>query len=116
MVTSATGAIEEESDYHTWGEESVITHTLADQHYKFNGKERDPETGFDEFGARLYNSAWGRWLIPDWSADPTPVPYAQMDNPQSLNLYAYMLDNPTTFPEWTLCRAAQPEPREFLAG
>lgn len=99
VVTSASGSIEEESDYHTWGEESVITHTLADQHYKFNGKERDSETGFDEFGARLYSSAWGRWLIPDWSADPTPVPYAQMDNPQSLNLYAYVVNNPTTFPD-----------------
>ncbi len=100
VVTNATGsAIEEESDYHTWGEERVITHTLADQHFKFNGKERDPETGFDEFGARLYSSAWSRWLTPDWSANPTPVPYAQMDNPQSLNLYAYVLNNPTTFPD-----------------
>lgn len=99
VVTSAAGVIEEESDYHPWGEERIITHTLADQHFKFNGKERDAETGFDEFGARLYNSAWGRWLTPDWSADPTPVPYAQMDNPQSLNLYEYALNNPTTFPD-----------------
>jgi RHS repeat-associated protein len=49
-----------------WGGERVITHMLADQHYKFNGKERDPETGFDDFGARFYASAWGRWLTPDW--------------------------------------------------
>lgn len=100
LVTSASGTIEDESDYTPWGEERRITSTLADQHFKFNGKERDPETGFDEFGARLYSSAWSRWLIPDWSADPTPVPYGQMDNPQSLNLYAYALSNPTTLPDF----------------
>ncbi|MBZ5507365.1 MAG: hypothetical protein LAO78_18045 [Acidobacteriia bacterium] len=99
VVTSASGTIEEESDYRPWGEEKLVTHTLSDQHYKFNGKERDPETGFDEFGARLYSSAWSRWLTPDWSADPTPVPYGSMDNPQSLNLYAYVLNNPVTLPD-----------------
>ena len=99
LVTNASGAIEEESDYYPWGGERVITHTLTDQHYKFNGKERDSETGFDDFGARFYSNTWGRWLTPDWSADPTPVPYAQLDNPQSLNLYAYVRNNPTTFPD-----------------
>ena len=36
----------------------------------------------------------GRWLSPDWSAKVAPVPYAKLDNPQSLNLYSYMLNNP----------------------
>jgi hypothetical protein len=36
----------------------------------------------------------GRFLSPDWSAKEEPVPYAKMDNPQSLNLYAYVLNNP----------------------
>jgi len=36
----------------------------------------------------------GRWLSPDWSAKVEPVPYAKLDNPQSLNLYAYVLNNP----------------------
>ncbi|HKW74071.1 MAG TPA: RHS repeat-associated core domain-containing protein, partial [Terriglobales bacterium] len=68
-------------------------------HYKFNGKERDTESGLDNFGARYYASTMGRWPTPDWSADPTPVPYANMDNPQSLNLYEYALNNPTTLPD-----------------
>lgn len=38
----------------------------------------------------------GRWLSPDWSATPEPVPYAKLDNPQSLNLYGYVLNNPVT--------------------
>ena len=51
------------------------------------GKERDGETGNDYFGARYYASSMGRFLSPDWSAKAEPVPYAKLDNPQSLNLY-----------------------------
>jgi len=61
---------------------------------RYTGKERDTESGNDDFGARYYNSATGRWLSPDWSAQIEPVPYAHLGNPQSLNLYAYVLNNP----------------------
>lgn len=44
--------------------------------------------------ARYYNSATGRFLSPDWSVKAEPVPYAKLDDPQSLNLYAYVLNNP----------------------
>jgi len=60
----------------------------------FTGKERDSESGNDYFGARYYSSTMGRFLSPDWSARVAPVPYAKLDNPQSLNLYSYMLNNP----------------------
>jgi RHS repeat-associated protein len=62
--------------------------------YKFTGKERDSETGLDYFGARYYASNMGRWLSPDWSGSPSPVPCAKLENPQSLNLYSYVLNNP----------------------
>jgi RHS repeat-associated protein len=64
--------------------------------YKFTGKERDSESGLDEFGARYYSSSIGRFMIPDWAAAPTAVPYAHYGNPQSLNLYSYVENNPTT--------------------
>ena len=60
----------------------------------FTGKERDSESGNDYFGARYYSSAMGRFMSPDWSAKAEPVPYAKLDNPQSLNLYAYVGNNP----------------------
>ena len=60
----------------------------------FTGKERDSESGNDYFGARYYASSMGRFMTPDWSAKEEPVPYAKLDNPQSLNLYAYVLNNP----------------------
>jgi hypothetical protein len=36
----------------------------------------------------------GRFMSPDWSAKVEPVPYAKLDDPQSLNLYAYVGNNP----------------------
>jgi hypothetical protein len=38
----------------------------------------------------------GRFLSPDWSAKEEPVPYAKLDDPQSLNLYVYVYNNPLT--------------------
>jgi RHS repeat-associated protein len=62
----------------------------------FTGKERDSESGLDYFGARYYGSSMGRFMSPDWSVQAQPVPYAKLDNPQSLNLYAYVENNPVT--------------------
>jgi RHS repeat-associated protein len=44
--------------------------------------------------ARYYNSTTGRFLSPDWSAKEEPVPYAKLTDPQSLNLYSYVENNP----------------------
>jgi RHS repeat-associated protein len=63
----------------------------------FTGKERDPESNIDDFGARFHSSTFGRWMSPDWSESPEPVPYANLSNPQTLNLYALVQDNPETF-------------------
>jgi len=38
----------------------------------------------------------GRFMQPDWSEDPEPVPYAEFEDPQSLNLYSYVENNPTS--------------------
>jgi len=62
--------------------------------YKYTGKERDAESGNDYFGARYYASSMGRFLSPDWSDDPDSVPFADLGDPQSLNLYAYVANNP----------------------
>jgi YD repeat-containing protein len=56
MVVSAAGAIENESDYYPWGGELKISAADAGNHYKFTGKERDPESGLDYFGARYYGN------------------------------------------------------------
>jgi len=75
---------------------------------RYTGKERDSESGNDYFGARYYASSMGRFLSPDWSAKVVPVPYAKLDNPQSLNLYAYVGNNPL--------RAVDPDGHEVAAS
>jgi RHS repeat-associated protein len=63
----------------------------------FTGKFHDAETNLDDFGARYYSSQFGRFVSADWSAVPVAVPYADLTNPQTLNLYAIVHDNPSTF-------------------
>src|SRR6266704_6527986 len=60
-------------------------------------KERDSETGNDDFGARYDSNRFGRWLSADWSNVAVPVPYANLTNPQTLNLYAMVSDDPESF-------------------
>jgi RHS repeat-associated protein len=60
------------------------------------GKERDSESNLDNFGARYYASTTGRFMSPDWALKPISVPYANFGDPQSLNLYSYVNNNPTT--------------------
>jgi len=93
VVANSSGTVENESDYLPFGEENAFQNA-TEQHFKFTGKERDTETGLDYFGARYYASTMGRFLSPDWSAKEEPVPYAKLDNPQTLNLYAYVGNNP----------------------
>ena len=96
VVATSAGTLENDSAYYPYGGERAYLTNLASQNYKFNGKERDSESGLDEFGARYYTNAVGRFMIPDWAAKPTTVPYANFGNPQSLNLYSYVQNNPTT--------------------
>ena len=75
-----------DSDFYPYGGEHVITNTCANAgNYKFTGKERDPESGLDNFEARYYASSFGRFMDPDWSDKPSPVPYGDLSDPQSLN-------------------------------
>jgi RHS repeat-associated protein len=53
------------------------------------GKERDSESGLDNFEARYLGSSLGRFMSPDPMGGKT-------EDPQSLNRYAYVRNNPLT--------------------
>lgn len=58
--------------------------------YKFTDQELDSESGLYNYNARLYDPEIGRFI----SADPiVPDPF----NPQSLNRYSYVLNNPLIY-------------------
>jgi RHS repeat-associated protein len=92
MLTSAGGWPVSSDTFYPFGQEQ--NPTSDPNHYKFTGKERDAESGLDYFGARYYSSSMGRFTSPDWSEQAEPVPYGKLLNPQSLNLYSYVLNKP----------------------
>jgi RHS repeat-associated protein len=81
VVTDAVGNIAQQSDYFPYGGEIVVTGSDPN-HYKFSGKERDSESGLDNFGARYNASTMGRFMSPD------PLGGKLVD-PQTLNKYSY---------------------------
>jgi len=97
VITNATGAMppQEESDYYPYGGEIVVTNSDPNQ-YKFTGKERDTESGLDNFGARYNASTMGRFMSPD----PGNIGVNRF-NPQSWNAYSYSLNNPLSLTDPT---------------
>jgi RHS repeat-associated protein len=93
VITDSNGNIQQESDYYPYGGEIVITSGDIN-HHKFTGKERDVESGLDNFGARYYSSVTGRFMSPDWAVKPVNVPYAKFGDPQTLNLFSYVENGP----------------------
>jgi RHS repeat-associated protein len=78
-----------------YGDELTPSGTCPDAtEHHYTGKERDTESGNDFFLARYYSSTAGRFISPDWASGAEAVPYAQFGDPQSLNLYGYVRDNP----------------------
>jgi len=97
VTTTNTGVVCYDADFYPYGGERSYANTCPQNNYKFEGKERDTESGNDDFGARYYSNRFGRWLSADWSAVPVPAPYANLANPQTLNLYSMVADDPESF-------------------
>jgi RHS repeat-associated protein len=85
------------SDYYPFGGERPIPSCCptnpggVNVPFMFTGKERDSESGLDNFGARYLGSSLGRFMSPDSTGYVKPV------NPQSWNLYAYARNNPLLY-------------------
>jgi RHS repeat-associated protein len=93
VIASPTTVVQERYFYYPYG--GMISSIGSDpNNYKFTGKERDSESGLDNFGARFYTSSIGRFMTPDWAARATTVPYAVFGDPQTLNLYSYVENGP----------------------
>ena len=96
VVMNATGTqCEQDADYYPYGgvQNDYCTTQVA-QNYKLTGKERDAESGLDNFGARYDASSLGRFMTPD------PLG-GRLVNPQTLNKYSYVANNPINFTDPT---------------
>jgi RHS repeat-associated protein len=116
LVTDANGTMppQDESDFFPYGGEIVITNNDPNR-YKFTGKERDSESGLDNFGARYNAMSLGRFMTPDLVG-------GHLQDPQTLNKYAYVRNSPTTLTDPTgldfylSCQKASDTCRKDLAG
>jgi len=63
----------------------------------FTGLERDAESGLDHTLNRQFASSYGRWLTPD----PAGEKAVTLADPQTLNMYEYAHNNPTTLTDTT---------------
>ena len=81
-----------------------VTGSTYDERYKFTGKERDEETGYDYFGARYYVPEIPIWLSVDPLADKYP----------NISPYAYAAWNPIKYvdPDGMENVVALPNPAE----
>jgi len=61
------------------------------------GKERDAESGLDNFGPRYFASTMGRFMSPD----PLFISPERLFDPQLLNLYSYVRNNPLSLTDPT---------------
>lgn len=63
--------------------------------YGYTGQENDFESGFMDYGARPYYPLFNKWFNPD------PI-IADIYDPQNLNRYAYVLNNPYKYVDPTV--------------
>jgi RHS repeat-associated protein len=88
FATDPSGATAQKSIYYPWGE--MWAHATSGVYYNFAGMfGTDGETGNAPATYRRYQPRLYHWLSPD------PLG-GDITNPQSLNRYAYAMNNPTT--------------------
>ncbi|MCH7415711.1 RHS repeat-associated core domain-containing protein [Belliella sp. R4-6] len=92
-VTHTNTPIVQKDDYYPFGMtfNSYSAPSGVGQKFKFNGKEREELTGWDDFGARMYMSDLGRWGVVD--------PLAEVQ--ESWNPYHFNYNNPIVFTDPT---------------
>ena len=89
--TDMTGANCESIASLPFGDGQSITGTCGDvSPLHFTGKERDSESGLDNFEARYMSSSMGRLMSPDLLG-------GHQEDPQTLNRYVYARNNPLNF-------------------
>jgi len=92
VITDASGNVQEQTDFYPFGGVAYTSGSDPND-YKFTGKERDSESGLDNFGARYNASTMGRFMTPD----PSTNLVLRAINPQRWNMYAYAINNPTSY-------------------
>lgn len=90
LVTSSAGAVLFSDYYQPFGQDNGTPYCSSTcEAYKFTGKPVSQTTGLHYYYHRWYDQSIGRFISPD-------PKQGRLTNPQTLNLYIYVLDDPTT--------------------
>jgi RHS repeat-associated protein len=94
VITDENGLKIDETGYTPFGTQREEIGAISEVNYKFTDQELDAESGLYNYDARLYDPIVGRFasadtVVPDWY------------NPQSLNRYAYTVNNPIKYTDPT---------------
>lgn len=92
MVTDATGNAAELTSYEPYGPRQ--SNQPSTVRYSFTGQEEESDTGYHNYGARLYDAELGRFLSADSIVPDTA-------NPQAFNRYSYVYNNPLRYSDPT---------------
>jgi RHS repeat-associated protein len=89
VITSGSGTELESTEFTPFGSQRSHSGTNTSD-YRYTDQELDAENGLYNYNARLYDPFIGRFISPDTIV---PEPF----NPQSLNRYSYVLNNPLIY-------------------
>jgi RHS repeat-associated protein len=91
VITDNSGAVQERNDYYPFGGKHANSAyaQLPVNKYKFNGKELQTtgNTGFLDYGARMYDDVIGRWSVVDMMAEKY----------YNFNPYGFCANNPALY-------------------
>lgn len=90
IVTDQDGRVIEKTEYLPFGE----VYNGGRDRFLFTGKEKDTETGLYYYGARYYDPYLRQFTQPD-------TVIQDIYNPQNLNRYSYVLNNPYKYEDDT---------------
>jgi RHS repeat-associated protein len=89
-LSDENGTVIDTTGYMPYGQDRQDNDLLQLTAYKFTDQEQDDGTGLYNYDARLYDPRIGMFIMADTII---PEPF----NPQSLNRYAYCLNNPVRY-------------------
>lgn len=94
IITNASGGKEERVAYYPFGSTRLDDGAIINLKHKYTGQELDSETGLYNYNARLYDPDLARFMTPDKLQ-------SNYYNPQSLNRYSYVGNNPLNYTDPT---------------
>ncbi len=94
IVVKNGGLLVSRQTYYAFGQPRTTEGSALPTDYTFTGQKSDDSTGLMYYGARYYDTGLGRFTQAD-TIVPNPL------NPQSLNRYAYVSNNPVRYTDPT---------------